>query len=117
MGRDWHRLFGWPQLQIHRPDLQQILFQCVNDLPNVSVQFGVPVTSVDHQIGTVLTEGGEHIEADVTHHYRAVNPRSRMLADPFTAPLMESSKSKMCGAHCLRASVPDRFQGTVQSGH
>lgn len=114
-------LYGWPQWQIYRPDLQQALFERVKQLPNVSVLFGKSVASVDHETGTVHTVCGEAIEADLTiaadgiwsktrrclpaskdvaptpyreHHYRAVIPRSRMLAHPITAPFMASPEAK-----------------------
>lgn len=114
-------IYGWPQWQIYRPDLQQALYGRVKQLPNVSVLFGRSVKSVDHETGTVHTTDGEIFEADFTvaadgiwsrarrclpaskdvspiayreHNYRAVIPRSRMLSDPITAPLMASPEAK-----------------------
>ncbi|CAG7934471.1 unnamed protein product [Penicillium olsonii] len=114
-------LYGWPQSQLYRPDLQQALFERLEQLPNVSVKFGKPVRSVDHETGTIHTADGEIFEADLTvaadgiwsrtrrclpaskdvtptpnreHHYRAVIPRERMLSNPITAPLMDSGESK-----------------------
>ncbi|KAJ5802003.1 uncharacterized protein N7503_004453 [Penicillium pulvis] len=114
-------LYGWPQWQVYRPDLQQVLFERVKQLPNVSVVFGKSVKSVDHETGTVYTADGEAIEADLTvaadgiwsktrrclpaskdvaptpyreHNYRAVIPRSRMLSNPITAPFMASPEAK-----------------------
>lgn len=114
-------IYGWPQWQIYRPDLQQALYERVKQLPNVSVLFGRSVKSVDHETGTVHTADGELFEADLTvaadgiwsrarrclpaskdvspiayreHHYRAVIPRSRMLSNPITAPFMASPEAK-----------------------
>ncbi|CAI7648784.1 unnamed protein product [Penicillium glandicola] len=114
-------IYGWPQWQIYRPDLQQALYERVKQLPNVSVLFGTSVKSVDHETGTVHTADGELFEADLTvaadgiwsrarrclpaskdaspmayreHHYRAVIPRSRMLSNPITAPFMASPEAK-----------------------
>lgn len=114
-------LYGWPQCQIYRPDLQQILFGRLKQQQNVTVSFGKSVVSVDHETGTVRTLDGEVFEADLTvagdgiwsrarrclpaskditptpyqeHHYRAVIPRSRMLSNPVTAPLMSSTETK-----------------------
>ncbi|KAJ5887224.1 hypothetical protein N7504_011271 [Penicillium tannophilum] len=114
-------LYGWPQWQVYRPDLQQVLFERVKQLPNVSVIFGKSVKFVDHETGTVHTADGEAIEADLTvaadgiwsktrrclpaskdvaptpyreHNYRAVIPRSRMLSNPITAPFMASPEAK-----------------------
>jgi salicylate hydroxylase len=114
-------LYGWPQWQVYRPDLQQALFERVKKLPNVSVLFGKSVVSVDHESGTVHTTGGEAFEADLTiaadgiwsrarrclpaskdvlptayreHNYRAVIPRSRMLSNPITAQFMASPEAK-----------------------
>ncbi|CAI7600779.1 unnamed protein product [Penicillium palitans] len=108
-------IYGWPQWQLYRPDLQQALYERVKQLPNVSVK------SVDHETGTVHTADGELFEADLTvaadgiwsrarrclpaskdvspvayreHHYRAVIPRSRMLSNPITAPFMASPEAK-----------------------
>ncbi|CAI7662629.1 unnamed protein product [Penicillium pancosmium] len=108
-------LYGWPQWQVYRPDLQQALFECVKKLPNVSVLFDKSVASVDHETD------GEAFEADLTvaadgiwsrarrclpaskdvlptayreHNYRAVIPRSRMLSDPITAQFMASPEAK-----------------------
>ncbi|CAI7636553.1 unnamed protein product [Penicillium crustosum] len=108
-------IYGWPQWQVYRPDLQQALYERVKQLPNVSVK------SVDHETGTVHTGDGELFEADITvaadgiwsrarrclpaskyvspiayreHHYRAVIPRSRMLSNPITAPFMASPEAK-----------------------
>ncbi|KAK2766742.1 hypothetical protein FQN54_006056 [Arachnomyces sp. PD_36] len=114
-------LYGWPQWQIYRPDLQQVLFEKVQSLPNVSVRFGKSVKSVDHETGTVRTADGEVFEADITvaadgiwsktrlclpatkdvrpiaskeHAYRAMIPRERMLSNPVTAPLISLPESK-----------------------
>ena len=114
-------IYGWPQWQVYRPDLQQALYERVKQLPNVSVLFGRSVKSVDHETGTVHTGDGELFEADITvaadgiwsrarrclpaskdvspiayreHHYRAVIPRSRMLSNPITAPFMASPEAK-----------------------
>ncbi|KAF7530101.1 hypothetical protein PCG10_005077 [Penicillium crustosum] len=114
-------IYGWPQWQVYRPDLQQALYERVEQLPNVSVLFGRSVKSVDHETGTVHTADGELFEADITvaadgiwsrarrclpaskdvspiayreHHYRAVIPRSRMLSNPITAPFMASPEAK-----------------------
>ncbi|CRL27007.1 Aromatic-ring hydroxylase-like [Penicillium camemberti] len=114
-------IYGWPQWQLYRPDLQQALYERVKQLPNVSVLFGRSVKSVDHETGTVHTADGELFEADLTvaadgiwsrarrclpaskdvspvayreHHYRAVIPRSRMLSNPITAPFMASPEAK-----------------------
>jgi salicylate hydroxylase len=113
-------LYGWPQSQVYRPDLQQALYERVKQLPNVSVLFGKSVVSVDHETGTVNTTDGT-FEGDLTvaadgiwsrtrrclpaskdvaptpyreHHYRAVIPRSRMLSNPITAPFMASPEAK-----------------------
>lgn len=115
-------LYGWPQWQMYRPDLQQALFERVKQLHNVSVLFGKSVVSVDQGTGTVYTADGEHFEADLTvaadgiwsrarrslpaskdvaptpyreHNYRAVIPRSRMLSNPITAPFMSSTEAKL----------------------
>ncbi|KAJ6103484.1 hypothetical protein N7486_005911 [Penicillium sp. IBT 16267x] len=114
-------LYGWPQWQVYRPDLQQVLFERVKQFSNVSVLFGKSVISVDHETGTVHTVDGDAIEADLTvaadgiwskarrclpaskdvaptpyreHNYRAVIPRSRMLSNPITAPFMASPEAK-----------------------
>lgn len=114
-------LYGWPQWQIYRPDLQQVLFERVQQLPNVSVLFGKSVKSVDHETGTVHTVNGEVFEANLTvaadgiwsrtrrclpatkdvaptpsmeHAYRAMIPRARMLSHPLTAPLISSPEAK-----------------------
>jgi salicylate hydroxylase len=114
-------LYGWPQMQIYRPDLQQALFERVKQLPNVTVLFGKSVAFVDHETGAIHTTNGEIFEGDFTvaadgiwsrtrrclpaskdvgptpyreHNYRAVIPRSRMLSNPITAPLMASSEAK-----------------------
>lgn len=114
-------VYGWPQWQVYRPDLQQALFDRVEKLPNVSVLFGKPIVSVDHETGTVHTAEGEVFEADLTvgadgiwsrtrrclpaskdvlptpyreHNYRAVIPRARMLSNPITAPFMASPEAK-----------------------
>lgn len=114
-------LYGWPQWQIYRPDLQQVLFQRVQQLPNVSVHFGKSVKSVDHGTGTVHTADGEVFETDLTvaadgiwsrtrpclpatkgvgptpspeHAYRAMIPRERMLSHHVTAPLISSPEAK-----------------------
>ncbi|CAG8282733.1 unnamed protein product [Penicillium salamii] len=114
-------LYGWPQLQVYRPDLQQALFERVKKLPNVSVLFGKSVASVDHETGTVHGTNGDIFEGDFTvaadgiwsrtrrclpaskdvaptpyreHNYRAVIPRSRMLSNPITAPFMASPEAK-----------------------
>lgn len=115
-------LYGWPQWQIYRPDLQQMLSERVKQLHNVSVLFGKSVVSVDQATGTVHTADGERFEADLTvaadgiwsrarrglpaskdvaptpyreHNYRAVIPRSRMLSNPITAPFMSSPEAKL----------------------
>ncbi|RFU26930.1 hypothetical protein B7463_g9408, partial [Scytalidium lignicola] len=115
-------LYGWPQWQIYRPDLQQVLFERAKQLYNVSFLFGKSVVSVDHETGTVHTDDGEVFEADLTvaadgiwsrarrclpaskdvvptpyreHNYRAVIPRSRMLSNAFTASLMSSPETKL----------------------
>ncbi|KAJ5720906.1 uncharacterized protein N7483_008840 [Penicillium malachiteum] len=114
-------LYGSPQWQIYRPDLQRVLFECAKEHPSVSVLFGKSMVSVDHETGTVHLSHGEIIEADLTvaadgiwsrarrclpatkdvvptpyreHVYRAVIPRSRMLSNPITAPLMSSLEAK-----------------------
>lgn len=114
-------LYGWPQWQIYRPDLQRVLFDRVNDLANINVLFGQLVVDVSHETGTVRTADGNIIEADLTvaadgiwskarrclpevkdvtplpyreHTYRAVIPRSRMLSNPITAPLMSAPETK-----------------------
>ncbi|KAJ6028455.1 hypothetical protein N7540_004031 [Penicillium herquei] len=114
-------LYGSPQWQIYRPDLQQVLFACAKERPNVSVLFGKSMVSVDHETGTVNLSDGDIIEADLTvaadgiwsrarrclpatknvvptpyreHVYRAVISRSRMLSNPITAPLMSSLEAK-----------------------
>ncbi|CAP93658.1 hypothetical protein E8E15_009496 [Penicillium rubens] len=114
-------LYGWPQLQIYRPDLQQALFERVQQLHNVSVLFGKSVVRVDHETGTIHTADDDIFEADLTvaadgiwsrtrrclpaskdvaptpyreHNYRAVIPRVRMLSNPITAPLMASPEAK-----------------------
>lgn len=114
-------IYGWPQWQIYRPDLQQALFERVKQLPNVSVLFDKSVESVDHETGTVHTADGELFEADLTvaadgiwsrarrclpaskdvpptayreHNYRAVIPRLRMLSNPITAQFMASPEAK-----------------------
>ncbi|EPS34946.1 hypothetical protein PDE_09911 [Penicillium oxalicum 114-2] len=114
-------LYGWPQWQIYRPDLQQVLFKRVQELPNVSVLFGKSSESVDHETGTVRTVDGEVFETDLTvaadgiwsrtrrclpvtrdvapipsteHAYRAMIPRARMLSHPLTAPLISSPEAK-----------------------
>ncbi|KAJ5634398.1 hypothetical protein N7528_002240 [Penicillium herquei] len=114
-------LYGSPQWQIYRPDLQEVLFDCAKERPNVSVLFGKSMVSVDHETGTVNLPDGDIIEADLTvaadgiwsrarrclpatkdvvptpyreHVYRAVIPRSRMLSNPITAPLMSSLEAK-----------------------
>lgn len=115
-------LYGWPQWQIYRPDLQKALFDRVKQLPNVSVLFSKSVKSVDHETGTVYTADGELFESDLTvaadgiwsrarrclpaskdvsptayreHNYRAVIPRSRMLSNPITAPFIASPEAKL----------------------
>lgn len=115
-------LYGWPQWQIYRPDLQKALFERANEFPNVSVLFAKSVKSVDAMTGTVYTVDGEVFEADLTvaadgiwsrarrclpaskdvsptayreHHYRAVIPRSRMLSNAITAPLIASPEAKL----------------------
>ncbi|KAF9889282.1 hypothetical protein FE257_007390 [Aspergillus nanangensis] len=114
-------LYGWPQLQIYRPDLQQALFERLKQQPNVTILFGQSVTSVDPETGTVRTTDGAVFSADLTvaadgiwsrarrclptskdvtpapyreHHYRAVIPRARMLSNPVTAPFMASPETK-----------------------
>ncbi|KAJ5094746.1 hypothetical protein N7456_010607 [Penicillium angulare] len=115
-------LYGWPQCQIYRPDLQKALFERVKELPNVSVLFSKSVKSVDDKTGTVHTVDGEVFEADLTvaadgiwsrarrclpaskdvlptayreHNYRAVIPRARMLSNTTTAPFMASPEAKL----------------------
>lgn len=115
-------LYGWPQMQLYRPDLQRILFDRVKEFDNVAVLFGKSITSVDHETGTVHTADGEVFQADLTvaadgiwsktrrslpasrdvlptpyreHHYRAVIPRARMISNPITAPLISSKESRM----------------------
>lgn len=115
-------LYGWPQWQVYRPDLQQALFEKVKQLSNVSVLFAKSVRSVDHETGTVYTAEGDHFEADLTvaadgiwsrarrclpaskdvsptayreHNYRAVIPRSRMLSNPITASFIASPEAKL----------------------
>lgn len=114
-------LYGSPQWQIYRPDLQQMLFERLKQQPNVTVLFGKSVVSVDPETGTVKTSNGEDFEGDLTiaadgiwsrsrrclpsskdivptpykeHHYRAMIPRSRMLSNPVTAPFMSSPETK-----------------------
>ncbi|KAJ5797488.1 uncharacterized protein N7503_006784 [Penicillium pulvis] len=116
-------LYGWPQWQVYRPDLQQALFERVQQLPNVSVLFSKSVKLIDHETGAVYTDsaGGEVIKADLTiaadgiwskarrclpttkdviptpsmeHAYRAMIPRERMLSHPLTAPLISSPEAK-----------------------
>ncbi|KAJ5212805.1 uncharacterized protein N7498_004451 [Penicillium cinerascens] len=113
-------LYGWPHWQIYRPDLQRVLYDGVAKLPNVRVLFGKAVTHVDHVTGTVRT-ADTVLEADLAvgadgiwsktrrflpatqdvrptpyreHTYRSVIPRSRMLSNPITAPLMSAPESK-----------------------
>lgn len=115
-------LYGWPQWQIYRPDLQKALFERAKEFPNVSILFSKSVKSVDATTGTVYTVDGEVFEADLTvaadgiwsrarrclpaskdvsptayreHHYRAVIPRSRMLSNAITAPLIASPEAKL----------------------
>ncbi|RAO65561.1 uncharacterized protein BHQ10_001573 [Talaromyces amestolkiae] len=115
-------LYGWPQWQIYRPDLQKALFERAKEFPNVSILFAKSVKSVDAVTGTVYTVDGEVFEADLTvaadgiwsrtrrclpaskdvsptayreHHYRAVIPRSRMLSNPITAPFIASPEAKL----------------------
>ncbi|KAJ5864916.1 uncharacterized protein N7529_006832 [Penicillium soppii] len=115
-------LYGWPQWQIYRPDLQKVLFERVKQLPNVSILFAKSVNTVDYETGTVYTVDGEIFEADLTvaadgiwsrsrrclpaskdvsptayreHNYRAVIPRSRMLSNTITAPFIASPEAKL----------------------
>ncbi|EED17311.1 monoxygenase, putative [Talaromyces stipitatus ATCC 10500] len=115
-------LYGWPQWQIYRPDLQKALFERAKEFPNVSVLFAKSVKSVDAMTGTVYTVDGEVFEADLTvaadgiwsrarrclpaskdvsptayreHNYRAVIPRSRMLSNAITAPFIASPEAKL----------------------
>ncbi|PLB33268.1 FAD/NAD(P)-binding domain-containing protein [Aspergillus candidus] len=114
-------LYGCPQWQIYRPDLQQVLFERLKQQSNVTVLFGESVVSVDHETGTVNTSNGNNFEANLAvaadgiwsrsrrclpaskdilptpykeHHYRAVIPRSRMISNPVTAGFMSSRETK-----------------------
>jgi salicylate hydroxylase len=115
-------LYGWPQWQIYRPDLQRVLFERAQQMPNVSVLFGKLVKSIDHETGAVHTDtvNGDVFKGDLTiaadgiwsksrrclpmtkdvtptpskeHAYRAMIPRERMLSHPLTAPLISSSEA------------------------
>lgn len=115
-------MYGWPQWQVYRPDLQKVLFDRASQFSNVSILFGKSVKSVDHETGTVHMADGEIVEADLTvagdgiwsrarrclpaskdvlptayreHNYRATIPRERMLSNPITASFIASPEAKL----------------------
>ncbi|KAJ5287373.1 hypothetical protein N7478_003059 [Penicillium angulare] len=59
-------LYEWPQWQIYRPDLQRVIFDRANELPNVNILFGYSVADMNHETGTVYTAEGSTIKADLT---------------------------------------------------
>ncbi|CAI7576082.1 unnamed protein product [Penicillium discolor] len=97
-------IYGWPQWQIYRPDLQQALYERVKQLPNVSVLFDGELFEADLTVAAdgIWSRARRCLPAskDVSpiayreHHYRAVIPRSRMLSNPITAPFMASPEAK-----------------------